>query len=46
MYAYILISDDIFCIDEISLYEGESTDNIYVAEGEIIDGVSNTSCDA
>ena len=30
--------NDIFCIDEISLYEGEGTDNIYVAEGEIIDG--------
>ncbi|XP_076392163.1 complement C1q binding protein P32 isoform X2 [Megachile rotundata] len=31
-------SDDIFSIDEISLYTGECTDNVYIAEGAIIDG--------
>lgn len=30
--------DDIFGIDEITMYEGEPTDNTYVVAGEIIDG--------
>ncbi|KAF7989168.1 hypothetical protein HCN44_007478 [Aphidius gifuensis] len=31
--------DDIFGIDEVTLHEGERTDTIYAAGGEVIDGV-------
>lgn len=42
-FSYIhLISDDIFGIDEITLYTGEHSDKVYAVAGEIIDGVSNT----
>lgn len=36
-----LISDDIFGIDEITLYTGKHSDKVYAVAGEIIDGVSN-----
>lgn len=36
------LSDDIFGIDEITLYEGEYSDKVYAVSGEIIDGVSIT----
>jgi len=33
-------ADDIFGIDEITLYEGEHSEKVYSVAGEIIDGVS------
>ena len=39
-YYQFLFTDDIFGIDEISLHEGEHTENVYAVGGEIIDGVS------
>lgn len=36
-----MIADDIFGIDEITLYEGEYNKNVYAVGGEIIDGVSS-----
>lgn len=34
------ITDDIFGIDEITLYEGEHSERVYSVAGEILDGVS------
>lgn len=36
-----MIIDDIFGIDEITLYKGEHSDKVYAVAGEVIDGVSN-----
>jgi len=35
-----LFPDDLFVIDEVSLYEGEAKDSTYAVAGEILDGVS------
>lgn len=32
--------NDIFAIDEMSIYEGEWNDNVYAVSGEVLDGVS------
>lgn len=36
----IFLADDIFGIDEITLYEGEHSEKVYSVAGEIVDGVS------
>lgn len=33
-------TDDIFSIDEISIYDGEWNENIYAVSGEVMDSVS------
>lgn len=35
-----LSTDDIFGIDEITLYDGEHSEKVYSVAGEILDGVS------
>lgn len=43
IYSYVniyFITDDIFGIDEITLYEGEHSERVYSVAGEILDGVS------
>lgn len=38
----LLIADDIFGIDEISIYEGEWDENVYSVSGEVLDSVSSS----
>jgi hypothetical protein len=41
MLLYLCIfSDDIFVIEEVSLYDGECKENTYAVAGDILDGVS------
>lgn len=39
---FIFVSDDIFGIDEITLFDGEWDDKHYTVAGEILDGVCNS----
>lgn len=39
-FIVLFFLDDIFGIDEITLYEGEHSEKVYAVGGEIIDGVS------
>lgn len=38
MFCFIL--DDIFGIDEVTLYKGEWSDKVYAVAGDVLDGVS------
>lgn len=40
-YKQSFVPDDIFGIDEISIYEGEWDDNVYSVSGEVLDSVSH-----
>lgn len=35
----LLISDDIFTIDELAVYEGDHNEQTYAVAGDILDGV-------
>jgi hypothetical protein len=42
-----LISDDIFGIDEVNIFNGEWSDKTYAVAGDVLDGVSlvmSSSC--
>jgi hypothetical protein len=42
-----LISDDIFGIDEVTIFSGEWSDKTYAVAGDVLDGVSlvtSSSC--
>ena len=41
-YLYFFVLDDVFGIDEVSIYKGEWNDKTYAVSGEILDGVSNS----
>lgn len=38
----LIFLDDVFGIDEVTMYEGEWTDKNYSATGDVLDGVSET----
>lgn len=38
-----LVSDDIFAVDEISIFEGEWNDNTYAVSGDVLDSVRQLS---
>jgi complement component 1 Q subcomponent-binding protein len=40
MFCCDYVLDDLFGIDEITMYEGEWSEKTYAVAGEIIDGVS------
>lgn len=39
-WSWKLFLDDIFGIDEISIYEGDWNENVYAVSGEVVDSVS------
>lgn len=41
MDKIVLFLDDIFGLDEISIYEGDWNENIYAVSGEVLDSVSS-----
>lgn len=36
----IFVTDDVYGIDEISIYDGDWHENVYAVSGEVIDSVS------
>ena len=47
LFLINLISDDIFGIDEVTVFSGEWSDKTYAVAGDVLDGVSlvtNRSC--
>mgnify|MGYP003349942420 CR=1 FL=1 len=40
LFFVFFLTDDVFSIDELMVYEGESNDKTYAVAGEILDGVS------